>query len=210
MMGNLITMVLRRHRFLPFKLRRSTKGAVVVEFAVVIIPLILLLILATDAVLAILVSMQVQGAARAGGEFAINVGYDADGIKRAANNSLNTSATAIDAAASAIGIPQTTISVTSTVYCGCPSGTSPYSIIPVAATGAAAAPLCAVYDATTYPGGISTKCSSGSGNMWPVAFAEISVSSSYRPLFGSLFVRFLSSGLLSNTAKVTVVTFKRA
>lgn len=165
---------------MTYKMKLGERAAAVVELAVLMPLLILLTVMATDAMLAILARTQIENAARAAGEFAINNGYDQAGMTNAANNALTGSL-----------IPLTTITVTfpRNAYCACPGSgsTAPISGL----TG----PAC-----TT-----GTYCANSL--VYPVAMTDIKVTGSYRPLFGSLW-NILTNGLFRYETTTSVVTYQ--
>lgn len=87
---------------------RWNAGVAAVELAVILPLLIILVAFVTDLSLGILARTQVQNAARAGAEFATSFGYDADGIRDAADRAVTRSI-----------VPIATTNVTVSIQCGC-------------------------------------------------------------------------------------------
>ena len=88
---------------------RGIEGVAAIEFAVVIPPLVVAMICASDLGLGIYRRMQVQNAAQLGAEYAVAHGFDAGSISSAVSSGSN--------------FPSLSVSPTPTQFCGCPGAT---------------------------------------------------------------------------------------
>lgn len=159
-------------------------GLSLVEFALVMPVLVLILVAATDFSLAILARQEVHSAARAGIEFAINRGYDVNGIKAAALQSTGSGASRKFATINASGV-----SVSSAI-CAC------YGDISKSVGTPSGTPL-------SCPTGSATKCPSVSNGpqLLPAPYVSITVTGTYAPIFSGYWWFGLNNGQLNLSAK---------
>lgn len=154
---------------------KCRRGVAAVELAVAMPLLLIVAVVTLDISLGILAKTQLQNAARAAGEYAVNNGYNVAGIQNAADLAVANSV-----------FPITSANVSSTVGCFCTvSGTMVSNTDP--------APQCVV-----------TQCALA-GFTTPIAFATITVTGSYSPLFPILWTA-LTSGSRSLSFKIIVRT----
>ncbi len=172
--------LLNENEFSCVEFYLDRRGAALAEFAIVLPVLALIVAMTTDVGLAALAQQQVRNAARAGAEYAANVGYNATGIQIAGQRALQNAAGSMTARL--ISEPV----VTPSVGCGCASaGSIIYSSDPTA-------PAC----------NSSSLCDN---NTAARPFARIVATASYKPIF-SFYWSGLSNGLLTMTHTVVVRT----
>jgi Flp pilus assembly protein TadG len=180
-------MSLRKHSA-PDHLRgRFQRGLSLIEFAFVAGLLVILLVAGTDYSLSILARQEIHSAAKSGMEFAINRGYDPNGIQVAARNPRGVGSPGLRFAS--------IVSVTSDVKCACyadfTSWTSPRP------STSSSPQYCVNSCAPIAIGGISIPES---------AYATVTVTGAYTPFF-PLYWANLQGGTVPLSATYVAKTF---
>lgn len=179
---------------------RLQRGLSLIEFAVLAGLLVILLVAATDYSLAILARQEIHGAARAGAEFAINQGYNVNGIQAAARNPRGTGSPGLKFASIVSVTPDAT---TAGVTCACYADFSAngisrppnWNVSPPACSVGTADGLC--------PAPATTDI-----KILPSAYVTVTVSGTYTPLFPAYWVN-LQAGKLPLNATYVARTFFR-